>query len=674
MPYSIVVLIASGLLAAVFAAVAGFSLQQVDKQLTVQFDREAARLQSVYLAAQAELEHEALTLAHSMASDPETRRLLADATQVFQVEGSDGPRIRQIRQALNDRLGEQWQGLRHSYDLRQLQFLLAPDLISFLRLHAPDEYGDTLVEVRPLLRGVESDLIPRSGFEIGRAYAGIRGGVPVMSMPTEAPPQRVGVLEVGFGLEGLLKRLSDKLDIGVAVLLKSEVVAHAMWAPYRPEVSGPGQLACCYLLSSSRPEAADWISVSAVDANTTGLESGLMEWQGMPFQTIRFPLQDYLGQLDPSRPAVGTILIWRSAAASLVGHKEARSTIIRTALLLYAVTQLLMLALLRRSRSEWQRQLKQQTAAVASLSHQNELLLQTAGEGIYGVSRDGRASFVNPSALRMLGYRREQIIGHNQHQLFHYQHADGTPYPTEECPVFLTLEDGKPRECEDWFSRADGGGFPVAMTVTPIDELGHREGVVVVFRDISELKARQEELIRLATTDPLTGVNNRRRFLELLDAELARVKRHGSVATLLMTDLDHFKQVNDAYGHAAGDQVLKHYVEIIRRTLRKTDSIGRLGGEEFAILLPGDNTEGALELAERLRSGLEATPIMSGGTLISITVSIGIASLMRTDDTADAPIQRADVALYAAKDGGRNRVRVYQPAPDRSRSDPGPSY
>ncbi|PKO58318.1 MAG: hypothetical protein CVU25_05015, partial [Betaproteobacteria bacterium HGW-Betaproteobacteria-19] len=409
MPYRTVVLIASSLLAAIFAAVAVLSLQQVDERFTVQREQEATRLQSVYLAAQAELEHEALTLAYSMASEPETRRLLAAATQLFQVEGSGGPGIGLLRQALNDRVHEQWRGLHDRYDLRQLQFLLAPDLISFLRLHALGEYGDTLVDLRPLLRGVQDDLVPRSGFEIGRAYAGIRGGVPVMSMPDDGPSQPVGVLEVGLGLEGLLMRLSNKLDIGIAVLLKSKAVSHAMWEAYRPDVSSPEQRACCYLLSSSRAEAAEWINASMLDADTTGLESGLLEWQGTPFHTVRFPLRDHLGQVDPSRPAIGTILIWRTATAQLAAHKEARSTIIRTALMAYAVTQLLMLALLHRSRSEWQRQLDLQTAAIADLSHQNELLLHTAGEGIYGVDREGLASFVNPSALRMLGYRHEQV-------------------------------------------------------------------------------------------------------------------------------------------------------------------------------------------------------------------------------------------------------------------------
>lgn len=669
------VLAASALLAAIFAAVAGFSLQQTDERLTIQLEREATRLQSVYLAAQAELEHEALTLAYSMASEPGTRRLLAEASRTFQDEGSEGPRIRQLRDALNAKVSEQWGGLHDLYDVRQMQFLLLPDLISFLRLHAPDDYGDSLVEARPLLRGVQSDMVPRSGFEIGRAYAGIRGGVPVIGAETEGAPRHVALLEVGLGMEKLLARLSDKLDIGIAVLLKPDSVTHAMWEQYRPDAARPGQRPCCFLLSASRPEAAEWLDASLLDVHPSALESRVLDWKGARFQTVQFPLRDYLGQLEASRPPVGTVLVWRNATHQLAAYHAARSAMVRSTLATYAVTQLIILALLRLSRWEWQRQLDKQTAAIARLSHRNELLLETAGEGIFGVDRDGRASFINPSALRMLGYRAEQVVGHNQHRLFHHHHADGSPYPDDHCPVFMTLKDGKPRKCEDWFIRSDGRGFPVAMTVTPIDEQGRREGAVVVFSDISELKARQEELVRLATTDSLTGVSNRRRFLELLSAELARVKRHGGSASLLMTDLDHFKQVNDEHGHAAGDLVLKHYVEIIRQTLRKTDSVGRLGGEEFAILLPGDGVEGARELAERLRSELEASPARSDSVSIAITVSIGIAALMPTDDKADAPLQRADQALYAAKDGGRNQVRIHRMPSDRTRTDdPGTTF
>lgn len=259
----------------------------------------------------------------------------------------------------------------------------------------------------------------------------------------------------------------------------------------------------------------------------------------------------------------------------------------------------------------------------------------------------------------MLGLAENQVVGGDQHALFHHHREDGTPYPNACCPVYQTVADGHSRECEDWFWHSGGRGFPVAMTVAPIHENGRREGAVVVFRDISELRARQDELLQLATTDPLTATNNRRRFLELLDTELARVKRHGGTGALLMTDLDHFKRINDAHGHAAGDEVLRHYARLIRESLRRTDAVGRLGGEEFAILLPEEGLEGAFELAERIRTRLESTPAQVGDQSVPVTVSIGIAALRPEDETAEAPLQRADLALYAAKDGGRNQVRIH---------------
>jgi diguanylate cyclase (GGDEF)-like protein len=128
-----------------------------------------------------------------------------------------------------------------------------------------------------------------------------------------------------------------------------------------------------------------------------------------------------------------------------------------------------------------------------------------------------------------------------------------------------------------------------------------------------------------------------------------------------MADLDHFKHVNDTHGHAAGDAVLKHFVEIVRQTLRKTDVIGRLGGEEFAILLPGDGIEGARDFAERLCEAVKTSPSSFERTPIPISVSIGIASLNTRDGSAEASLQRADKALYDAKKAGRDQVRIHTP-------------
>jgi len=293
--------------------------------------------------------------------------------------------------------------------------------------------------------------------------------------------------------------------------------------------------------------------------------------------------------------------------------------------------------------------------AIERLSARNALLLDSAGEGIYGVDPEGRCLFINPAALNMLGFRAEEVLGQDQHALFHHHHADGSAYPHAECPIHQTLHDGQTREVEDAFICRDGRLVDVRLTVTPMRAGDRGEGAVVVFHDITEHKRMQRELCRLATTDPLTGIDNRRRFMEQLNQELARVRRYGHAAALLMFDLDHFKRVNDRHGHAAGDAVLRHFTGLCNGLLREVDQFGRLGGEEFAVLLPDTPLAGAREFAERLRQTVADTPCDVGMAVVSYTVSIGIAGCDQGAVDADSVLARADRALYRAKSEGRNR-------------------
>lgn len=299
---------------------------------------------------------------------------------------------------------------------------------------------------------------------------------------------------------------------------------------------------------------------------------------------------------------------------------------------------------------------KQAESEIARLSQWNELLLNSAGEGIYGVDREGRCTFINPAALAILGFSKEEVLGKNQHVIFHHHHKDGTPYPAEECPINQTLRDGIRRGVEDAFIRKNGEIFPVQLTVTPMHENGQIIGVEAVFQDIAQRKEMEEELIRLATTDSLTGVANRRHFIEQMEIELAHFIRFKQPAAFLMVDIDHFKSVNDTYGHATGDFVLQHFTELTKQRLRRVDLLGRLGGEEFGILLPGTDAEGAMLFAERFRSNVADTPAQSGEGSIPFTISIGIAMFEARDSAADSIMARADMALYRAKADGRNRV------------------
>lgn len=173
-------------------------------------------------------------------------------------------------------------------------------------------------------------------------------------------------------------------------------------------------------------------------------------------------------------------------------------------------------------------------------------------------------------------------------------------------------------------------------------------------------KERAEESAqKLAVTDPLTGTFNRRTFLELADKEISRAQRAGTALSLVMLDLDHFKRVNDEYGHPAGDEVLKRAVTILQASLRREDLLVRYGGEEFCILLPNVALDHATLMAERARDAIQHGSFQYKGRIIPITISLGVASMLDKGDTTAMLIARADEALYSAKRAGRNRVVAF---------------
>ncbi|HZZ35688.1 MAG TPA: diguanylate cyclase, partial [Caulobacteraceae bacterium] len=198
------------------------------------------------------------------------------------------------------------------------------------------------------------------------------------------------------------------------------------------------------------------------------------------------------------------------------------------------------------------------------------------------------------------------------------------------------------------------------------DEVGAMAKAVQVFRQgLIERDRLQAELQRLARIDPLTGALNRRAFREAIEREAARARRHGRPLSLAMIDVDHFKRVNDAMGHAMGDRFLVAVAEAVAAALRTEDLFGRYGGEEFVVAFAETDLAGAIQAAERLRLAIAAIRLKHDGVVWSITASLGVASFgdLRGDsgETVDSVINTADQALYQAKTAGRNRVLPYKP-------------
>ena len=183
--------------------------------------------------------------------------------------------------------------------------------------------------------------------------------------------------------------------------------------------------------------------------------------------------------------------------------------------------------------------------------------------------------------------------------------------------------------------------------------------IVVAHDNVTQLKLAQEQLRLQASTDELTGVANRRSLMTQLAAEYERVQRHPEQRCgVLAIDLDHFKQVNDTWGHAVGDEMLRHVTRLMQQETRSLDVVGRSGGEEFTVLLPDTGPMQAFELAERLRKCIEYSPLETGLHTIAVTVSIGISVMSASDADIGVVLSRADSALYDTKNAGRNAVHM----------------
>jgi diguanylate cyclase (GGDEF)-like protein len=171
-------------------------------------------------------------------------------------------------------------------------------------------------------------------------------------------------------------------------------------------------------------------------------------------------------------------------------------------------------------------------------------------------------------------------------------------------------------------------------------------------------QAAVAEMRRLVHTDSLTGLTSRRQFIELAEQELGRFRRYNTRFAVLIVDLDHFKPINDTYGHNAGDEVLRRFADLMRRQSRRNDLVGRLGGEEFCLVLPETSLAAAQDVAERIVAECRQLEVVVDGHLLGITVSVGVTEVEPDDRDFSSVLRRADSALYAAKDNGRDRVET----------------
>ena len=280
--------------------------------------------------------------------------------------------------------------------------------------------------------------------------------------------------------------------------------------------------------------------------------------------------------------------------------------------------------------------------------------LDTTPDGVIVIDDKGVVCEFNPAAELIFGYEAKEVIGQTVKTLMpavdfsmHDSDIGGTPSSTKP------ISRSKGRQV--YGLNKEGREFPVEVTVGNT-QIGENYFHVGVLRDISDRKASEKKLKQLATTDPLTGALNRRAFLEIAEDVFETSKRNNRDMSILMLDADHFKKINDDYGHNVGDRVLINLSALALKALRSIDKFCRFGGEEFVVLLPETGELKARQVAERLLETIRSSGIeMDNGVLVKVTVSIGIASINSTTEGLESIISQADSALYRAKSEGRDR-------------------
>jgi diguanylate cyclase (GGDEF)-like protein/PAS domain S-box-containing protein len=282
-------------------------------------------------------------------------------------------------------------------------------------------------------------------------------------------------------------------------------------------------------------------------------------------------------------------------------------------------------------------------------------------DAIVAIDGHHNITLFNEGAQRIFGFSPDEVLGKHLNMLlperFHLQHD----LMIEEFGASGKVTKGIQQRTRQIFGRRkDGSEFAASVFIANIGSGKLQPAYAAVVRDISENKKTEDELLRLAATDPLTGAFNRREFTSLADQESQRANRYNRPLAIMMLDLDHFKKLNDTYGHAAGDKALQRFTTLCCNALRTVDVFGRWGGEEFVTLLPETDAEGAVIIAERLRKIVSQNMLVYNNQKISFTTSIGIAQYRSGELTVEGPLSRADSAVYDAKKAGRNRISVYR--------------
>ncbi|SDN77898.1 sensor domain-containing diguanylate cyclase [Vreelandella arcis] len=473
--------------------------------------------------------------------------------------------------------------------------------------------------------------------------------VPVVNVTTpviDTDGKRQGIVLLSLNWPHLTRALhqSMQVDPEAKVLL---VDAQGRWLLTQstqqfPDIGFGGDF------TKEAPEA--WQLLSRQDEGYVSLDDHLLRFQSPDIRTQLYSgLAGHIFSADETLPWMLGVSFPTPSWYSLLKEE---TTVLWFLILIYAIAAAfgVFWAFTNHQQRKLRKNTQQQAAEVRSL-------YENAPCGYHSLDEDGTVIKMNQTELDWLGYNAEEVIGR-------LQYREVISHDTRDAfdAAFANVKKGQKDEAECTLLTHRGHARHVVIQAS-----GYRHNGRFIYSrasvfDLTERKQLEEQLRAQAMTDPLTGVFNRRYLQSQAAIEMSRGLRHSTPLSLIAIDIDHFKRINDEYGHDTGDEVLKRFTHVMKGLLRQEDLLCRVGGEEFAILLPNTAIPQAQHIAERIRATVEHTQVSidheTAGQTLRITASFGVTHILPHETTLKAALKRADTGLYEAKEAGRNRIVV----------------
>jgi len=525
------------------------------------------------------------------------------------------------------------------------------DKVCFLRVHSPDRYGD-LID-RFTMAGAVSGGKPFHGIELGPL------GTFTLRVvhPWKKDGKLQGYIELGMEIEHITQLIKQALNLDLLVLIEKKFLKRNDWEAGLKIFNRKGDWDLFH----------DFVIVDRTMEGSPVLDEklGLHKKDDGSIFSVELRNSHFKGKfkdlIDAGNRHVGEIV-------SLVDVTTQQTDLFRVLLLIIGLSLVIggglflffsnyiggiqnsLIASRIKLRSEIEVR-RQSEEALATSEKRFRSIFEESKDAIVNTDTKGNIFMLNPAGMELFGLTDHDLESKN------FQDFYVDPAMARQFSATI-LDQGYVRDFGVKLYGKGGKVFDCLMTITA--KLSADETMIAyegIIRDVTPFKKMEEELRRLATIDSLTGINNRRSFMDLAQKEMNRSKRYKNPFSLIMLDIDHFKKVNDTYGHSTGDQVLTESCGICLKTIRASDIIGRLGGEEFAIAVVESDMKAAVILAERIRKAVASHTVTFGDAKIGVTVSLGVAQI-RPDCDLNSILERADTAVYQAKGNGRNQVKA----------------